>query len=86
LGTQVQLEEKIREALMVFSDDTVLRALRVMQDNGVRSLPVVTEVDGDLLGVITLEALYRAWAVSPLARLTEVLAGDFELVQDMATA
>ncbi|QRO02464.1 CBS domain-containing protein [Archangium violaceum] len=58
---------------MLFAQDTVVAALRVMQQYGVRQLPVVDEEHGELLGEITDEQLRWMWTVAPLASMAEIL-------------
>ncbi|WP_257448724.1 CBS domain-containing protein [Archangium lipolyticum] len=70
---QDEVEARVVGAVMLFAQDTVVAALRVMQQYGVRQLPVVDEVRGELLGEITDEQLRRMWTVAPLASMAEIL-------------
>ncbi len=70
---QGEVETRVVGAVMLFAQDTVVAALRVMQQYGVRQLPVVDEEYGELLGEVTDEELRRMWAVAPLASMAEIL-------------
>ncbi len=70
---QDEVEARVAGAVMLFAQDTVVAALRVMQQYGVRQLPVVDEMHGELLGEVTDEELRRMWAVAPLASMAEIL-------------
>ena len=53
--------------------DTLLRALRVMEQCQVWLLPVVEEAGG-LLGLVTREHLLSAWRVDPFLPVAAVMA------------
>ena len=82
-------------AATLFARDTIVAALRVMQELGVREMDVVDEELGEHLGMVTEEELRRLWKVAPLASMEEILSGLFDatpenepvevpLVQDVA--
>ncbi|EPX59415.1 hypothetical protein D187_002905 [Cystobacter fuscus DSM 2262] len=79
---QGTVEEWVSRATTLFAGDTIVAALRVMQELGVRRLPVVDEEHGELLGEITEEELRRLWRISPLASMEEILSGQLETVQE----
>jgi predicted transcriptional regulator len=71
-------QEWVSRATTLFAGDTIVAALRVMQELGVRQLPVVDEEHGELLGEVTEEELNQLWKVSPLASMEEILSGRFD--------
>ncbi|ATB27586.1 CBS domain-containing protein [Melittangium boletus] len=70
-----QEQQEVAQAVMLFAKDTIMAALRVMQEHGVRQLPVVDEERGEWLGEVTEEELRRLWKVAPLISMAEVLSG-----------
>jgi len=71
--SSTESEVLISQAVSLFPRDTVLSALQMMQRYGLTRLPVVDELDGELLGHVSEEELYRLWAGAPLARMSELL-------------
>lgn len=63
----------VEQAMTLFGQDTVVTALRAMQELGVRQLPVVDEQHGALLGEVTEERLRQVWKIAPLTRMAELL-------------
>jgi len=53
--------------------DTLLRALRMMEEHQVRLLPVMEQAGG-LLGLVTREHLLSAWRVDPFLPVAAVMA------------
>ena len=79
---QGTVEEWVSRAVTLFAGDTIVAALRVMQEMGVRQLPVVDEEHGELLGEITEEELRQLWKVSPLASMEEILSGLLDMTPE----
>lgn len=79
---QGTVDEWVSRAATLFAGDTIVAALRVMQELGVRRLPVVDEERGEFLGEITEEDLRRLWRISPLASMEEILSGQLETVPE----
>ncbi|MBM7114511.1 CBS domain-containing protein [[Archangium] primigenium] len=75
MDAQEQGPEDVAQAVMLFAKDTIMAALRVMQEHGVRRLPVVDEERGEWLGEVTEEQLRRLWKVAPLSSMAEILTG-----------
>lgn len=59
-------------AVTLFTTDTVLAALGLMQRVGITQLPV-RDASGGYMGDVSEEELYRWWARAPLTRLAKVL-------------
>lgn len=57
----------------VLPTDTLLCALRVMEQHQVRLLPVVQET-GELVGLISEEHILEGWGEGPLRLVLEVMA------------
>jgi predicted transcriptional regulator len=76
MSGQQQEQQWVAQAVTLFAKDTIMAALRVMQEHGVRQLPVVDEVHGNLIGEVTEEQLRRLWKVAPLSSMEEVLSGS----------
>lgn len=57
----------------VLPTDTLLCALRIMQEHQLRLLPVVEET-GELLGLISETHILEAWEEDPLRLVSEVMA------------
>jgi|GEM_PF-2212618 len=72
---QEQEQRELAQAVTLFAKDTIMAALRVMQEHGVRQLPVVDEECGEWLGEVTEEELRRLWKVAPLSSMAEILSG-----------
>ncbi|WP_224244914.1 CBS domain-containing protein [Hyalangium gracile] len=66
-------ESLISRAITLFPSDTVLSALRVMQQYGLAVLPVVDEERGELIAEVTEAELCRVASRLPLLSLSEVL-------------
>lgn len=66
------------QAVTLFGQDTVVHALRAMQELGVRQLPVVDEAHGEFLGEVTEERLRQVWKIAPLASMSELLSESWE--------
>lgn len=71
--TTGMVERDVRDALMLFENDTVLSALGLMQRHGISELPVVDQSQGELLGSVTEEELFSLWGKAPLTRMCELL-------------
>ena len=78
-GTEAQW---VSRATTLFAGDTIVAALRMMQELGVRQLPVVDEEQGEFIGEVTEEELRRLWKVSPLASMEEILSGLFDVTPE----
>lgn len=65
----------VAEAVVLFPEDTVSGALRLMREHGVHLLPVVDGKRGDLLGNVTAEELLTSWKHVSQCSMAEVLAG-----------
>ncbi|WP_239015069.1 CBS domain-containing protein [Archangium violaceum] len=63
----------VAKAVTLFPNDTVMRALALMQRYGLDWLPVVDESRGELIGDVTAEDLRKVWEHSPLACMSEIL-------------
>jgi CBS-domain-containing membrane protein len=59
--------------VVLLPTDTLLRALRMMEQHQVWLLPVVEQAGG-LLGLVTREHLLSAWRVDPLLPVASVMA------------
>jgi CBS domain-containing protein len=66
-------EVLISRAITLFPSDTVLAALRVMQQHGLAVLPVVDEERGELIAEVTEAELCRVASRLPLLPIAEVL-------------
>jgi CBS-domain-containing membrane protein len=66
-------ERDVVRAVTLFAEDTVMSALRVMQQHRVATLAVVDAREGRWLGDVSEEELRRLWEVAPLACMSEVL-------------
>lgn len=71
---QVRLDELIAQAITLFPRETVFCAMGVMQQHRLGRVAVVREADGEYLGELRIEDLYRAWAADPLMTIGTVLA------------
>ena len=60
-------------AVTVLPTDTLLCALRVMEQHHVRLLPVVGEM-GELVGLLSEQHILGAWGEDPLRLVLEVMA------------
>lgn len=67
------LNELIAQAITFFTKDTVFTAMGLMQQHKLGRVAVVREDDGEYVGDLRVEDLYRAWATDPLMTLAEVL-------------
>ena len=76
MSGQEQEQQWVAQAVTLFAKDTIMAALRVMQEHGVRQLPVVDDEHGNLIGEVTEEELRRLWKVAPLSSMAEVLSGS----------
>ena len=83
-GREQGTEQLASRAATLFAGDTIVAALRMMQELGVRQLPVVDEEHGELMGEVTEEELGRLWKVSPLASMEEILSGLFDTTPENA--
>lgn len=70
-GTNEELAASV--TVTVLPTDTLLCALRVMEQHQVRLLPVVGKT-GELLGLISEEHILEAWGEGPLQLVFEVMA------------
>jgi CBS-domain-containing membrane protein len=73
----------IARAVTLFGKDTVLKALDVMKNYSLRRLPVVDDLEGQWLGEVTVEELYRWWATAPLTQVWAVLAARVQQVCEL---
>ena len=71
LGTDEEVVAAV--TVTVLPTDTLLCALRVMEQHQVRLLPVVGRT-GELLGLISEEHILEAWGRDPLQLVFEVMA------------
>jgi CBS domain-containing protein len=71
-GTNEEVEASV--AVTVLPTDTLLCALRVMEQHRVRLLPVVGR-EGEFLGLVSEEHILEAWGRDPLQLVFEVMAG-----------
>lgn len=65
--------ELVAQAVTLFTRDTVFGAMGVMQEHRLGRVAVVREKDGELVGDLRVEDLYRAWAKDPLMTVGELL-------------
>jgi CBS domain-containing protein len=70
-GTNEEIAAPV--TVTVLPTDTLLCALRVMEEHQVRVLPVVEET-GALLGLISEAHILEAWEEDPLRLVSEVMA------------
>ena len=70
-GTNEEMVASV--TVTVLPTDTLLCALRVMEEHRVRLLPVMEET-GTLLGLISEARILEAWEVDPLQTVSEVMA------------
>lgn len=66
--TKVQ-EVMTKTVITIYPDDTLLDALRRMTINGIGRLPVVSKVDGRLVGILTRTDIVRSYDRAVSARL-----------------
>lgn len=85
-GREQGTEQWASRAATLFAGDTIVAALRMMQELGVSLLPVVDEEQGEFMGEVTEEELRRLWKVSPLASMEEILSGLFDITPENAPA
>jgi len=70
---QKAVEELVGQAVTLFIEDTVFTGLGVMQQHGLGRVAVVHEHSGELVGEVSVEDLYRAWATDPFMSVGQVL-------------
>ena len=69
----LDVEGLVAQAVTLFTRDTVFGAMGVMQEHRLGRVAVVREKDGELVGDLRVEDLYRAWATDPLMTVGELL-------------
>lgn len=67
------VEELVAQAVTLFTRDTVFGAMGVMQEHRLGRVAVVSERDGELVGDLRVEDLYRAWAKDPLMTVGDLV-------------
>ena len=73
LSKGLDVEGLVAQAVTLFTRDTVFGAMGVMQEHRLGRVAVVREKDGELVGDLRVEDLYRAWATDPLMTVGELL-------------
>ncbi len=85
MGQEV-VEELVSQAVTLFVEDTVFTGLGVMQQHRLGRVAVVHAGSGELMGEISVEQLYRAWATDPFMTVGQVLTGTHRYASHQAVA
>lgn len=82
---QEEVEQLVAQAVTLFVEDTVFTGIGVMQEHRLGRVAVVRAHTGDLVGEVSMEDLYRAWATDPFMSVGEVINGNIGPAQGWAT-